>query len=153
MRIFKTEHLLPYNLHYIISSSSLPLSKLITANLVWPLEPAIALTTRASYCFESETYSGFPPYCYGADFLYATLLLACYSTCMRQRLFAYLITSSFSCMVDPVYGVSLERTVPAVDLALEYINLHPDLFPAINLTYGSMVNSLEVPMLKKISSC
>ena len=61
--------------------------------------------------------------------------------------FAYLITSSSLCKVDPVYGVGLERTIPAVDLALDYINFHSDLFPAINLTYGSMVNSLEVPVL------
>ena len=54
-------------------------------------------------------------------------------------------------MVDPVYGVSLERTVPAVDLALEYINLHPDLFPAINLTYGSMVNSISLHTLMQWS--
>ena len=61
--------------------------------------------------------------------------------------FAYLITPSSSCMVDPVYQIGLERTVPAVDLALDYINFHSDLLPAINLTYGSMVNSLEVPTL------
>ena len=45
--------------------------------------------------------------------------------------------------VDPVYGVSLESTVYAVDLALQHINNNSTLLPAINLTY-EQVNSVQV---------
>ena len=60
--------------------------------------------------------------------------------------FAYLITSSSSCGVDPVYGIGLERTVTAVDVALSHVNSLLDLLPAINLTYGNTVNTLEVTL-------
>ena len=45
-------------------------------------------------------------------------------------------------VVDPVYGVSLESTVPAVDLALQYINDATDLLPNVSLVYNQ--TSLEV---------
>ena len=54
--------------------------------------------------------------------------------------FSYLLSSS---AVDPVYGVRLDSTVPAVDLALQYINNNSSLLPAINLTYGEII-SLQV---------
>ena len=45
--------------------------------------------------------------------------------------------------VDPVYGVSVASTVPAVDLALDYINNNSTLLPGLNLTYGQ-VRTLQV---------
>ena len=54
--------------------------------------------------------------------------------------FSYVLSSS---AVDPVYGVRLDSTVPAVDLALQYINNNSSLLPAINLTYGE-VSTLQV---------
>ena len=50
--------------------------------------------------------------------------------------FAYIVTNS-TCYADPVYGVSLERTVTAVDLVLDYINSNSAFLPSINLTYGT----------------
>lgn len=47
--------------------------------------------------------------------------------------------------VDPVYGVSLASTVPAVDLAVEYINYKSTLLPGTNLSYGD-VGLLEVSL-------
>ena len=80
------------------------------------------------------------------ELIFSMLLFSLLATPLScdKGAFAYLITSSSSCKVDPVYGVGLERTVPAVDLALDYINFHTDLLPTINLTYGTTVNSLEV---------
>ena len=45
-------------------------------------------------------------------------------------------------VMDPVYGVSLESTVPAVDLALQYINDATDLLPNVSLVYNR--TTLEV---------
>ena len=59
--------------------------------------------------------------------------------------FTFLLTSSLPTgCVDPVHGVSLEGTVTAVDLALDYINSNPDLVPATNLSYGTSFSSIEV---------
>ena len=47
--------------------------------------------------------------------------------------FSYVLTST----VDTLYGVRLESTVPAVDLALDYINNNSSLLPGLNLTYNT----------------
>ena len=51
--------------------------------------------------------------------------------------FSYVLTST----VDPLYGVRLESTVPAVDLALDYINNNSSLLPGYNLTYSAVKHS------------
>ena len=48
----------------------------------------------------------------------------------RQLSFSYVLSTS----VEPVYGVSLESTVPAVDLALQHINQNTQ----YNLTYNTV---------------
>jgi hypothetical protein len=48
--------------------------------------------------------------------------------------FSYVLSAS---TVDPVYGVSLESTVPAVDLALDYINTNTTLLPGYTLSYDN----------------
>ena len=58
------------------------------------------------------------------------LLVPC---CCDKGAFSYVLSSP---AVDPVYGVSVASTVPAVDLALDYINNNPTLLPGLNLTYG-----------------
>ena len=45
--------------------------------------------------------------------------------------------------VDPVHGVRLESTVPAVDLALQYVSNATNLLPDVNLTYDQ-IQLLEV---------
>ena len=50
--------------------------------------------------------------------------------------FAFLTTTS-TCSEDPVYGVSLDNTVTAVDLVLDYINSNSVFLHTINLTYGT----------------
>ena len=57
--------------------------------------------------------------------------------CSNKGSFSYVLSSS---AVDPVYGVRLDSTVSAVDLALDYINSNSSLLPAINLTYGQVRN-------------
>ena len=62
-------------------------------------------------------------------------LLAAPLACSEGE-FAYLVTNS-TCYADPVYGVSLEKIVTAVDLVLDYINSNSAVLPSINLTYGT----------------
>ncbi len=50
--------------------------------------------------------------------------------------FSYALTGP---AVDPVYGVSLESTVPAVNLALQYISNATNLLPSISLTYQEIM--------------
>ena len=45
--------------------------------------------------------------------------------------------------VDPVHGVRLESTVPAIDLALQYVSNATNLLPDVNLTYNQ-IQVLEV---------
>ena len=47
--------------------------------------------------------------------------------------FSYVLSES---AVDPVYGVRLDSTVPAVELALDHVNNNPTLLPGVNLTYA-----------------
>ena len=54
--------------------------------------------------------------------------------------FSYVVSVS---AVDPVYGVRLDSTVPAVELALDHVNTNPTLLPGVNLTYGG-VRTLQV---------
>ena len=72
---------------------------------------------------------------------YQPLLTSSQSTELevQQILFSYGLTSA---ELDPVYGVRLDSTVPAVDLALEYIN-NSTLLPGITLSYGQ-VTQLQV---------
>ena len=51
--------------------------------------------------------------------------------------FNYVVTST----VDPLYGVSLESTVPAVNLALDYINNNSSLLPGYSLYYEIVLKS------------
>ena len=48
--------------------------------------------------------------------------------------FNYVLTPA----VDPVHGVRLESTVPAVDLALQYVINATSLLPDVNLTYHKL---------------
>ena len=65
--------------------------------------------------------------------------------CSDGGAFTFWVTSSSSsCCADPVYGVSLDKTVASVDLALAYVNSKPDILPAGDLNYGSTFNSLKV---------
>ena len=52
--------------------------------------------------------------------------------------FSYSVTSSSSCCPDPLYNVDVGSTVPAVNYALDYVNVQPDLLPGLNLTYGDV---------------
>ncbi len=72
--------------------------------------------------------------------LLTLLALAASPTVSDKGAFSYLLTGP---AVDPVYGVSVESTVPAVDLALQYISNATNLLPDVNLNY-SQVQSLEV---------
>ena len=62
-------------------------------------------------------------------------------SCSDKGAFSYVVSSSAE--LDPVYGVRLDSTVPAVDLALEYINNNSTLLPGITLSYGQ-VTQLQV---------
>ena len=52
--------------------------------------------------------------------------------------FSYVLSGS---AVDPVYGVSLESTVYAVDLALQHINSNSTLLPGYNLNYARILRT------------
>ena len=71
-------------------------------------------------------------------FLFISLVLP---TCSDKGAFSYVVSSSAE--LDPVYGVRLDSTVPAVDLALEYINNNSTLLPGITLSY-EQVTQLQV---------
>ena len=58
--------------------------------------------------------------------------LISHSSCDKGS-FSYVLSVS---AVDPVYGVRLDSTVPAVELALDHVNTNPTLLPGVNLTYG-----------------
>ena len=68
-------------------------------------------------------------------------------SCSDKGAFSYVLSPSSA--VEPLYGVRLNSTVPAVDLALQYINSNSTLLPGLNLTYGQ-VESLEVSLIHQI---
>ena len=55
------------------------------------------------------------------------------SILLRRQCHIQLYVLSVSA-VDPVYGVRLDSTVPAVELALDHVNTNPTLLPGVNLT-------------------
>ena len=74
------------------------------------------------------------------------LLLACLlhpvaSNNKIELQFSYVLTPS---AVDPVHGVGLESTVPAVDLALVLINNDSNLLPGYSLGYTTVLHSQVV---------
>ena len=52
--------------------------------------------------------------------------------------FSYVVSES---AVDPVYGVRLDSTVPAVELALDHVNNNPTLLPGYTLQYNTVLRS------------
>ena len=66
-------------------------------------------------------------------FLWPALVLISPSCSDDKVTFSYVLSES---AVDPVYGVRLDSTVPAVELALDHVNTNPTLLPGANLTYG-----------------
>ena len=60
------------------------------------------------------------------------MLLAARSGVSDKGVFSSVLTGP---AVDPVHGVSLESTVPAIDLALQYVSDAGSLLPNISLSY------------------
>ena len=72
--------------------------------------------------------------------LFTTALRLVSSQADTDLQFSYALVRASS---SAVYGVGLESTVPAVDLALALVNNNSNLLPNINFTYGQ-VSILEV---------
>ena len=75
-------------------------------------------------------------------FLWACVqLLLVASPCLADKgAFRYVLGPS----LEPVHGVRLESTVPAVDLALQLINNNSTLLPGYSLSYHGEIGLLEV---------
>ena len=61
-----------------------------------------------------------------------------HSAALVELKFSYVLSES---AVDPVYGVRLDSTVPAVELALDHVNNNPTLLPGYTLQYNTVLRS------------